>query len=86
MLLTCESKTKGGVYVTPLTMNPASWRKSSYSGGEGGNCIEVRSTVDAVRGSTVDAVRDSKRPNGPVLLVSGLPALVEAVKLGRFDG
>jgi hypothetical protein len=53
-LMTCESKTKGGAYVNPLTMNPASWRKSSYSGGEGGNCIEVRSTVDAVR--------DSKRP------------------------
>jgi hypothetical protein len=78
LLLTCESKTKGGVYVTPLTMNPASWRKSSYSGGEGGNCIEVRSTVDAVR--------DSKRPDGAALLVSCLPALIEAVKVGQFDG
>lgn len=33
-----------------------SWRKSSYSGAEGGECIEVAGTNDAVR------VRDSKRP------------------------
>ncbi|GGW35141.1 DUF397 domain-containing protein [Streptomyces griseoloalbus] len=33
-----------------------SWRKSSYSGAEGGECIEVAETSDAVW------VRDSKRP------------------------
>ncbi|GGX06661.1 hypothetical protein GCM10010297_30280 [Streptomyces malachitofuscus] len=33
-----------------------SWRKSSYSGAEGGECIEVAETSDAV------LVRDSKRP------------------------
>jgi hypothetical protein len=32
------------------------WRKSSYSGAEGGECIEVAETSDAV------LVRDSKRP------------------------
>lgn len=64
--------------MTPLTTNAARWRKSSYSGGEGGNCVELRSTLDAVR--------DSKRPDGPVLLVSGLPTLIEAVKAGRFEG
>lgn len=32
------------------------WRKSSYSGAEGGECIEVAETGDAVW------VRDSKRP------------------------
>ncbi|MBG7698558.1 DUF397 domain-containing protein [Streptomyces sp. MC1] len=33
-----------------------SWRKSSYSGAEGGECIEVAETSEAVW------VRDSKRP------------------------
>jgi hypothetical protein len=32
------------------------WHKSSYSGAEGGECIEVAETSDAVW------VRDSKRP------------------------
>lgn len=60
------------------TTNTATWRKSTYSGGEGGNCVEVRSSVDAIR--------DSKRPDGAVLLTPGLPALLEAVKAGLFDG
>jgi hypothetical protein len=37
------------------------WRTSSYSGSNGGNCIEVAATVHAV------AVRDSKDEHGPVL-------------------
>jgi hypothetical protein len=38
------------------------WRTSSYSGSNGGNCIEVAATT----GNTV-AVRDSNDPRGPVL-------------------
>jgi len=38
------------------------WRKSSHSGGNGGNCIEVAST-----GELLIAVRDSKDPDGPKL-------------------
>lgn len=41
-------------------MNRAAWRKSSYSGNNGGACIEVAAA------RTV-AVRDSKDPDGPVL-------------------
>jgi hypothetical protein len=41
----------------------AQWRKSSYSGGSGGNCIEV-----AVNLPGIIAVRDSKDPRGPALL------------------
>jgi hypothetical protein len=41
--------------------NSLTWRKSSYSGNSGGNCIEI-----AAAGSVV-AVRDSKDPQGPVL-------------------
>ena len=40
------------------------WFKSSYSGAEGGQCVEVASTADSVH------VRDSKRRlDGPVLTV-----------------
>jgi hypothetical protein len=39
----------------------ADWRKSSYSGANGGNCVEVASTYGAV------AVRDSKAPERPAL-------------------
>ncbi|GAA1275506.1 DUF397 domain-containing protein [Sphaerisporangium rubeum] len=38
------------------------WRKSSYSGGNGGSCVEVANLPDGGY-----AVRDSKRPGGPVL-------------------
>ncbi|MBW4716145.1 DUF397 domain-containing protein [Saccharothrix sp. SC076] len=39
-----------------------SWRKSSYSTDQA-NCVEVRHLAGAV------AVRDSKNPHGPVLIV-----------------
>ncbi|NUO41238.1 MAG: DUF397 domain-containing protein [Streptomyces sp.] len=38
------------------------WRKSSYSGDQGGNCVEVAEAPAA----TI-AVRDSKNPAGPIL-------------------
>jgi hypothetical protein len=41
------------------------WRKSSYSGNGGGNCVEVASDLPGVV-----AVRDSKNPDGPVLSFS----------------
>ncbi|MHA5049543.1 DUF397 domain-containing protein [Streptomyces sp. SD15] len=43
-----------------------SWRKSSYSGGNSGECLEVD---DAVRPAHVP-VRDSKNPTGPALVFS----------------
>ncbi|UNO43728.1 DUF397 domain-containing protein [Streptomyces sp. MST-110588] len=42
------------------------WVKSSYSN-NGGDCIEVATNLVASRG--VVPVRDSKDPNGPVLLL-----------------
>ncbi|MGW8064974.1 DUF397 domain-containing protein [Streptomyces ziwulingensis] len=41
----------------------ATWYKSSYSGGSGGDCLEV-----APDGTTAIPVRDSKNPHGPELL------------------
>ncbi|QKW00298.1 DUF397 domain-containing protein [Streptomyces sp. NA02536] len=41
------------------------WRKSSYSGNTGGDCVEVAAT----RATGAVPVRDSKNPSGPVLTV-----------------
>ncbi|MFH9722047.1 DUF397 domain-containing protein [Streptomyces sp. NPDC017254] len=53
------------------------WRKSSYSNGDGGNCLEV---LDGVTG--VVPVRDSKNPAGPALVVpaAAWTAFVAGVK------
>ncbi|MFA1548152.1 DUF397 domain-containing protein [Actinomadura chokoriensis] len=42
----------------------AAWRKSSHSGSQADDCIELASTDRAV------AVRDSKDPDGPVLTIA----------------
>ncbi|MGW3039371.1 DUF397 domain-containing protein [Kitasatospora sp. NPDC001159] len=57
------------------------WRKSSYSGGEGGNCIEVASGLPG----TVP-VRDSKDPQGPVLgfNVEAWQAFVADIRSGEL--
>lgn len=39
------------------------WRKSSYSNGGDGNCLEV---ADNIPGAV--PIRDSKHPHGPALL------------------
>jgi hypothetical protein len=39
------------------------WRTSSYSGSNGGNCIQVAAATGVI------AVRDSKDPGGPVLML-----------------
>ncbi|POX36501.1 DUF397 domain-containing protein [Streptomyces sp. Ru73] len=46
-------------------LSAAEWRKSSYSSGEGGNCLEV-AEIDA----PVVPVRDSKDPDGPAVVFS----------------
>ncbi|MEU5140565.1 DUF397 domain-containing protein [Streptomyces sp. NPDC021139] len=45
-------------------LSNARWTKSSYSNGEGGNCVEV---ADGVPG--VVPLRDSKVAGGPVIVV-----------------
>lgn len=59
------------------------WRKSSYSNGTGGDCVEVADLPDGGR-----TVRDTKdRGNGPVLLFTRAEwqAFVAGVKDGEFD-
>lgn len=52
------------------------WKKSTYSN-DSATCVELSNTLDAVR--------DSKQPNGPTLPVAALTAFVREVKTGRFD-
>ena len=46
-----------------MDMTRAKWRKSSYSNGNGGACVEVARNLPGVV-----AVRDSKNPDGPELI------------------
>ena len=60
-----------------MDLTSVSWRKSSYSGCNGGNCIEVADLPGTI------AVRDSKDPDGPALFFTSaewaaFPARVKA--------
>ena len=46
-------------------LSTAQWHKSSYSNGDGGECVEVASGYP----HTVP-VRDSKTPTGPILMLT----------------
>ena len=65
-----------------MDLTRAVWRKSSYSSGNGGNCVEVAPNLPGII-----AIRDSKDPCGPVLAFT--PAEWEAftagVRGGEFD-
>ncbi|MGP4018542.1 DUF397 domain-containing protein [Saccharopolyspora sp. 5N708] len=56
------------------------WRKSSRSA-QGSQCVEVGSTAEFT------AVRDSKDPAGPALLLAprAFGVVIESIKSGRFD-
>ncbi|MFF2078004.1 DUF397 domain-containing protein [Kitasatospora sp. NPDC058162] len=65
-----------------VDLTGASWRKSSYSGGGGGQCVEVADNfADAM------PVRDSKDPHGPALLFTATAwqSFITAVRTGEFD-
>ena len=65
-----------------MDVSGAIWRKSTYSGGNGGNCVEVARDLPGIV-----AVRDSKDRQGPVLTFT--PAewqeFTAAVRGGEFD-
>lgn len=64
------------------TVDLARWRKSSYSGGNGGACVEVAVLPDGGR-----AVRDSKDPGGPRLAFAADEwlAFTAGIRAGEFD-
>jgi hypothetical protein len=63
-------------------MNNLQWRKSSRSGGSGGNCVEVATLPNGGR-----AVRDSKDRSGPVLTFTEAEwdAFLDGARKGEFD-
>jgi hypothetical protein len=46
-------------------MSDLAWKKSSYSGATSGNCVEIAALPNGGR-----AIRDSKDPSGPVLVLT----------------
>ncbi|MEU4534172.1 DUF397 domain-containing protein [Streptosporangium sp. NPDC023825] len=68
--------------LTGPDLSQAVWKKSSLSGGSGGNCVEVAGNLPGAV-----AVRDSKNPAGPVLAFTPgeWSAFLTAVKLNQFD-
>ena len=72
-----EIETKG----LRVDLSRAVWRKSSASGPNCDNCVEVAFVGDAI------AVRDSKNPGGPALIFtqSEWDAFVGGAKDGEFD-
>ncbi|MFJ5050195.1 DUF397 domain-containing protein [Streptomyces sp. NPDC088719] len=63
-------------------LNAATWRKSSYSNQDGGQCLEVADGF-----APVVPVRDSKNPHGPVLAfaANGWSSFVSAVRNGELS-
>ena len=57
------------------------WRKSSYSGNSGGQCVEVGTAAPLI------AVRDSKDPTGPILTFTSAEwtAFLHGAAAGEFD-
>ncbi|AJT67229.3 DUF397 domain-containing protein [Streptomyces chattanoogensis] len=69
---------------TDFGLTSAVWVKSSYSGGDGGQCIEFSRTLAQAHG--LIPIRDSKNPDGPALVFPAAhwSSFVTAVKNGYF--
>jgi hypothetical protein len=63
-------------------MEHLTWRTSTYSSGQGGNCVEIADLPNGAR-----AVRDSKNPDGGHLRFTAAQwsAFAAAVRGGEFD-
>ena len=76
-----------------MDLSKARWRKSTFSGDNGGNCVEVAELTSGLESTrpghddTLIAVRDSKDPDGPKLLFTPAEwdAFLNGVKANEFD-
>ncbi|WP_424529051.1 DUF397 domain-containing protein [Sphaerisporangium viridialbum] len=73
-----------------MDLSNATWRKSSYTGSNGGNCVEVAELTGVTDGpdnAELIAVRDSKNPDGPKLFFTPAEwdAFLNGVKASEFD-
>jgi hypothetical protein len=68
--------------VRSIDLSAATWRKSTYSNQDGGECVEV---CDGF--ADVVPVRDSKAPQGPALVfpAAGWAPFVAGLKRARLD-
>jgi len=66
----------------PVGDHTGRWIKSSFSGPTGGNCVEI-----AFLDSGQIAVRNSRTPDGPVLVFTGAEwdAFLRGARGGEFD-
>ncbi|MCW2878405.1 MAG: hypothetical protein JWQ95_2505 [Sphaerisporangium sp.] len=64
-----------------MDLSGARWRKSAWSGGDGGECVEIATNL-----SGVVAVRDSKSLHGPALVFTRgeWKAFLGGVKRGEY--
>jgi hypothetical protein len=65
-----------------MDLTRAIWRKSSYSGGNGGSCVEIAANLPGIV-----AVRDSKDPGGGTLVFTPEEwrAFISGARDGEFD-
>jgi uncharacterized protein DUF397 len=65
-----------------MDLSRLAWRKATRSTSNGGNCVEVARNLPSIV-----AVRDSKNPDGPMLVISaaGWQAFTASVKAGQHD-
>ena len=61
-------------------LSRANWHTSTYSGGNGGQCVEVAGNLPGIV-----AVRDSKHRNGPVLTFAApeWQSFISGIKAGQ---
>jgi len=85
------------IHNSPATWPEAEFRKSSFSGGENGSCVELAwrkssvsgsnggECVEVARAEAVFGVRDSKNATGPMLMLGeaqGQAFLASVKRLG----
>ncbi|WP_406318388.1 DUF397 domain-containing protein [Streptosporangium sp. NBC_01639] len=77
-----------------MDLSDARWVKASFSGDNGGNCVEVAELTEVGDGPghkadypELIAVRDSKDPDGPKLFFTSAEwdAFLNGAKAGEFD-
>lgn len=64
-----------------MDLTGADWRKSSFSGGNGGGCVEVARNLPGI------AVRDSKDRQGPALVFTPAQwrAFLDGIRADEFS-
>ena len=69
-------------HIVPEASVLSGWRKSSYSGGDAGSCVEISRTYPGAV-----PVRDSKDPHGPALVfrLAAFADFLSAVQRGELS-